>query len=336
MGIPQRLTGLILAVLLSLTAISVMAETVDTQCKQGYLNMLDRYYALLIDDNADGSGEGEAGVWEAKLYPGDTGSVLDSVGYALHDMSGDGVPELLIGAITHRDNQLSYGSKIYAMYTCVDGVPTLTFESWARSRFYTMEEGTFFYQGSSSAMVSLFGKYTLSPDGVCLSCNDLYFTDEKPSTPEETVLYHNQTGSMEPAMSEELSVPEEQFWRLEAELENRVQDIVLIPFSQYTPSSNDNGHSMPVQAHWTKVLPANYDEYRASGEAHAGVLFSATSPVKDFRLLAITLLNVDSDGKTTFLTEDMYHQDILTSEHPLLAYLSFFGDLPNKGIAFVG
>lgn len=334
MKIPQRLTGLVLAALLFLTAAGMMAEAADPRCAQAYRDVLDRYYTLLTDEDAEGGGEGETGVWEAKLYPGDTGNPLDDVGYAQMDVSGDGVPELLIGAIARRDDQLAYGSEIFAMYAWVDGNPMLTFEGWARNRYYAMAEGAFFYQGSSGAAFSLFGSYTLSPDGASLVCNDLYFTREKPDAPEETGLYHNRTGSMDPENSEELSIPEEQFWQLEAELESRVQEMVLIPFSQYAPSLYGN-EGQPVRVCWAEDLPASYDEYRASEEAHAAVLFTAAGPVKDFRLLAIVLLDTDSEGKLTFSTEEVYYQKDLAAERPLVGYLNFFGALPNNGISYV-
>lgn len=230
MKLSKRLPGLIFASLFFLTSINAMAESTDALYVQNYRDVLDRYYTLLTD----GSGEGEMGVWEAKLYPLQA-TALDSVGYALEDISGDCVPELLIGAIARQDNQLAYGSEIFAMYTCVNGEPTLTFEGWARNRYCTMGEGTFFYQGSGGAMFSLFGTYTLTPDGTSLVCDDLYFTYEKSGNPEKVALYHNQTGSMEPAESQELSIPEEQFWQMEAELESRVREIGLLPFSPIHP-----------------------------------------------------------------------------------------------------
>lgn len=200
MKLSKQLPGLIFASLFFLTSINAMAESTDALYVQDYRDVLDRYYTLLINDSAEGSGEGEMGVWEAKLYPLQA-TALDSVGYALKDISGDGMPELLIGAIARWDNQLAYGSEIFAMYTCAGGEPTLTFEGWARNRYCTMGEGTFFYQGSGGAMFSLFGTYTLTPDGTSLVCDDLYFTYEKSGNPEKVALYHNQTGSMEPAKS---------------------------------------------------------------------------------------------------------------------------------------
>lgn len=334
MSVLQRMTGLVLAVLLILAGSGVAAEA-DAPCAQAYQQVLDRYYALLTDKNAQGTGEGETGVWEAALYPGDTGGALDSIGYALQDMSGDGVAELLIGAITHRDDQLAYGSEIFAMYACIDSVPTLTFEGWARSRYYTAAEGTFFYQGSNSASFSLFGSYTLSPDGARLVCRDLYFTCEKPNVPDETALYHSQTGSAEPADSEELTIPEEQFRQLEATLESQVRPICLIPFSQYTPSSPENGGVLPLQVCWPDKMPDRFDTFGAPAEGGSGILFTASGTVKDFRLLTLTLADADSEGKITFRTEEVYYQQALTPERPLLAYPSFYGDIPNNGVSFV-
>lgn len=122
---------------------------------------------------------------------------------------------------------------------------------------------------------------------------------------------------------------------MEAELESRVQEIGLIPFSQYTPSLSVSENNIPVLADWIRDMPTSHDEYRASENAHAGVLFTAVNPVKDFRLLAIQLQDVDKDGNAIFSKEKVYQQNILTPEQPLVAYLDFFGDIPNNGIAFV-
>ncbi|HQA97443.1 MAG TPA: hypothetical protein PLA31_11110 [Clostridia bacterium] len=80
------------------------------------------------------------------------------------------------------------------------------------------------------------------------------------------MLYHNRTGSMDPAESEELAIPEEQFWQLEAALESRVRKIALTPFSQYAPALRENGSDtsfilvMDIKCKWkseTRTLAAD-------------------------------------------------------------------------------
>ncbi len=326
----------LLLVLLTLPGANTQAETEDFPCAFSYQEVLNRYHTLLAKEDAEGDGVGETGVWEAKMYP-TQGTPLDSVGYAIVDVSGDGMPELLIGAITRHGEGRAYGNEIYALYACKENEPQLTFEGWGRSRHSWMGDGKFFYQGSGGAAFSMFGTYSLSSDGTNLICNDLYFTQEKENNVEELGLYHNQSGSTEPAASEELTISEGQFWQMEAKLEQLVQDMVLTPFAEYVPSPLIPANDMPLQAHWAESIadiPAGYTEYKAAAEPLAKVLFTASHPVKDVRLLALTPLDMNG-SHLVFDIKEVYRQDQLTAQQPLLAHLVFYGDLPNNGISFV-
>ncbi len=61
-----------------------------------------------------------------------------------------------------------------------------------------------------------------------------YFSYETDETFEEIGFYRNTSGEMEPDVSTMLS-SEEEFWALQEELRDRVQEIELIPFSEYEP-----------------------------------------------------------------------------------------------------
>ena len=55
--------------------------------------------------------------------------LLDQVGYAVQDLSGDGVPELIIGEITRPDMPDSDSNLVYALYTLdADDQARLVFE----------------------------------------------------------------------------------------------------------------------------------------------------------------------------------------------------------------
>lgn len=206
----------------------------ETYYTQVYGDVLDGYYDLIANNPEEyDPREGETGVLEA-IRGKENHEALDSVGYALQDISGDGIPELLIGAVTERENSIVYGNEVYAVYTCIDGKPYLSFEGIARSSYRYTGEGNFFYQGSNGAMYSIFGTYTVSPDGKSLSCNDFYFTYEKDESFKEIGLYHNTSGEWDKSVSKELLITNEQFWQIESDLEKRTHNIELIPFSQYT------------------------------------------------------------------------------------------------------
>ncbi|MGN0341848.1 MAG: hypothetical protein ACI4DO_03555 [Roseburia sp.] len=205
-------------------------ETAEGHAAEVYGNILNRLYDFITNGEEDyDPAEGEIGVMEA-IAGMESSEALSSVGYTIQDVSGDGIPELLIGEV---ENLYGPGNSIYAGYTIVDGEPCLIFEGWARNSYQYMGDGEFYYYGSGGAMYSIFGTYTISPDGTSLICNDYYFTYEKDESFTEIGFYHNTSGDWDTSVSEELDVTDEEFWGIETELESQVEGIELTPFSQY-------------------------------------------------------------------------------------------------------
>lgn len=295
---------------------------------QVYGGTLDRYYERIITGGEIwDAGEGETGVMEAVGQGGGP----DDVGYAVCDLSGDGIPELLIGGIA----QAHSGSDLYAVYAAPAGVPVLTAEGWARNRLHWLGENRFLYAGSNGAIYSMFGTYVLSEDGTALDCEDFWFTYEKDAAQTEVGFYRNDSGIWDPAVSRELDIAEADFWQQETELEAQIRAVELTPFSAYEPYS-----WMAVTARWAdQALEAGTacDTFVAdTSDAAARVLFSTADGVKDLRLLALELEDVTETGAVTFASREVYRQDALTPARPLVVEMTFYGDtIPNYGIACV-
>ena len=60
------------------------------------------------------------------------------------------------------------------------------------------------------------------------------------------------------------------------------------------------------------------------------VLFSASRPVSDFKVLAL-----DMNDEFEFEAEPVYSLGTLTPGAPVRVSLAFYGDIPNNGISFV-
>lgn len=194
-----------------------------------YEDILDDFYTLIANGSADAEDlEGSEGVLEAvQAMEGE--NALARIGYSIKDISGDGIPELLVGAMTDDHS----GKEIYTVYTCQNDTPSCTFSGWGRSGYTSMGEGRFLYQGSGGAMYSIFGTYTISPDGTSLLCEDYYFTYEKDADFSEIGFYHNTSGQWEKAVSEELDLSQEEFWNIQESLQKQTETIEMIPFSSY-------------------------------------------------------------------------------------------------------
>lgn len=191
----------------------------DTKEEAGYPydEILLRFYRLIFYGNDDHDpADGETGVRELAMVMGPDG-VPDCVGYTIQDISGDGIPELLIGYIGEDDGD-PRSRQIYAVFTCEEETPRLVLEGWYRNAWYYLGNSRFGNTGSDSAMCSIFGSYTITPDGTSLSCEDYWFTFEKAGGGSGIGCYHNTTGEPDPDVSEELDIDVNEFWQMEEEL----------------------------------------------------------------------------------------------------------------------
>lgn len=95
------------------------------------------------------------GLSEKIMYSGDD-DLLNSIGYLLTDLSGDGVPELLIGSDEEYDGRrISY---IYTLCTIKDDEPVCVLFGSTRSSYNYMGDGHFYYEGSGGVSITIFGE----------------------------------------------------------------------------------------------------------------------------------------------------------------------------------
>lgn len=229
----MRIKRLILALSLALFLVLPVSHAEEViNYAAIYADVLDHFYQLVSNPPDEITfGNGETGVIELAGHF-EPGEALKHIGYLIEDVSGDGIPELLIGSVP-QEGAIAYGSEVYAAYTCADGVPSFVFEGRSRSSFRMMEGNRFFYQGSNGAIYSVFGAFSLSLDGTSLNCIDYYFTYEKDGNFEEIGAYHNTTGEWDPSRSKELDISLDDFWQIELDLIEQTRNAEFIPFSAY-------------------------------------------------------------------------------------------------------
>ncbi|MCR5403715.1 MAG: hypothetical protein K6E91_07865 [Butyrivibrio sp.] len=184
------------------------------------------------------------GLMEKCMYPGDK-DLSEAVGYILEDISGDDIPELIIGS----DEQ--YGdsgrqSYIYSIFALRNGKPLKVFDGWARSSYRWMGDDHFYYSGSIGAVNTLFGKNHLSKDGSEIIWDDFYFTDEKDVG--VIGLYHNTTGLFDAGKAEELSIPEDEFWTIMDDYESQCKLFSWTPIGKYVSKEGSAGAEIAAYA----------------------------------------------------------------------------------------
>ena len=208
-------------------------ETWDKEYyRQVYADVLNSYLALCAKDaeweNIDDMKTGAVEV----INGAEDGKAADTLGYWISDLSGDQIPELVIGAVN--EQYMGSGSyRILAVYTCLDGQSRAVFGGWARNRYYLLDDGRIFNEGSNGAIYSIFNTGKLSRDGTKLETEDFYFTYEKNEGNWNDIgRYHNTTGEYDKALSEEMEITEEEFWKLQESLTGRIVTLPLIPLSE--------------------------------------------------------------------------------------------------------
>ncbi len=83
------------------------------------------------------------------------------------------------------------------------------------------------------------------------------------------------------------------------------------------------------------VMPAFYDAFVADdGEYSVQIVYSSNTIVTDVRVLSLVMTDY-VDGKAVYDETELYRQEQLSPDCPLIVTLVFAGDLPNNGISFV-
>lgn len=131
------------------TETATVDDSVSTFSETTYLEILTTY-ARALSEKWDGSSLMESNI-DTLLMDCYGDAPLENVGYAVIDLDGDGIEELVIGT-TERLTDEFYGKLILALYTQDgEGTKHTVFQSIARDRYYYAGENKFANLGSSGA-----------------------------------------------------------------------------------------------------------------------------------------------------------------------------------------
>lgn len=315
----------------------------DNAYEEMYSEVLDRIYNNIINGtmNEDET-EGAIGVWEVTNYVSRIAG-LDAIGYAIQDISGDGIPELMIGIIDRMEDEKAYGNLVVAMYTLDDNRPHFVFEGWSRNSYQAAETGKFYYYGSGGYAYSAFGECEVEADGKNLKWNSFYFSDLDPMDFEKIYFYRNTTGEWNIEGSEKLDIQPEEFWALTEDISKNITDYEMIPLSKYRVR---NPIGAAVEGALVQLVRIGYGKpwsdddivgtfYDPAVDESQTFNIVAQENVKDFKLLKVQVVSVDANGKPSFETEVMQEFGAVDKDKYLVGTLNFHGDSPEYGISYV-
>lgn len=82
-------------------------------------------------------------------------------------------------------------------------------------------------------------------------------------------------------------------------------------------------------------LPTHCDVFVAYDSEYAvKIVYTSDGTVTDFCVLSLMMTDF-KDGKPVYEEKELYRQEQLTPDCPLVVTLTFVGDLPNNGISYV-
>ena len=256
------------------------------------------------------------------------GYIPDLVGYAIKDLSGDGIPELIVAsdAITEWD----VGMNIHNIYTIKDDECVLVIQGWGRSREYMLDNGEFYYEGSSGASESSHGIYRLSADGTEKEWIDFYFSTYNGITG-GIDLYHNTTGDCDAAASEKMDIDEADFWKIRDDYEKQITGVKLTRLSDLA----DFGNCVEAQfAADYKGDASKLDHYDTSDDPYEqDLVITASEDVYDFEVHSVFF--DDSDGPVGGLaTTPIQSIGDLSADEPVVISVAFPGSMPNYAAVY--
>lgn len=318
---------------------SLTSAADSTDYNKAYADVLADIYKLIAVSSKDDSfspDDGEYGIFSAAQGQGE--NALDSIGYLLLDISGDNVPELLIILSDSDASEPHSGSEILAAYTYYNNEPVYIFESYYRSAYRYMTGNKLMYEGSDSAMVSIFGEYTLSGDGRALVCKDYYFSDAVSENSTQIAYYHNTSGKVDASASEKLDITSEEFWAYRTKLSETVEALKYTPMSEYKASSKADASKATLGADYFENVSDKYSDYNSftadNSDYSVKVLFFTDIAVKSFKVLKLTVGD-DGNDDISYQTSEMYVCEDLTPDKPVAVTMSFPGSLPQYAVSYV-
>lgn len=206
----------------------------DGSLPDAYKEILDSVYEVILGKEAGdvaGSELLSPGVQEAHIGR-TTEEVLSHVGYALYDVDGNGVQELIVADI----GEEMYGSRILNMYTIQEDKPVTIIDGWVRNRYYILNDGRIYNEGSGGSAYNFFVTYRVGADGCSLELIDYYFSDYKDKDAfavGEVSWFHNTTGEGAVEKSELMEWENDEDLKLQEEFEAQVMPLKLTFFSDY-------------------------------------------------------------------------------------------------------
>lgn len=264
---------------------------------------------------------------------------LRRIGYFIKDISGDGVSELIVGAIEEEDGTYRYGRELYAVYSCEQPQINQLFFSDRHHRYTLLSDGRILVTTVDGVHDFGLGVYRMAPDGSALTCEDYYFVVEADESARHGDVYHNTIGQSDVRVSEKMGMTPEDVLALGRKLDGQAQPVPLYPFSLYfyepkEPFAPET--SLVSVMRREAVDPGTYYRSRFcinQEGAHFSLFLSAEKELMNVHVLALRYLDTEA-GQPIFATHSLAGIYRFKPEHPVIVDLPVVDAMPAYGLSY--
>jgi len=315
--------------------IKVPASEYDQELVEDiYTNKLIDIYYTLIDTNDYSMITDEDKAWipdYGYAFLSEGKDPLCMVGYTIEDLSGDGLPELIITDVNDYDK----GKTVFAIYTIKDDEIYNTVVGWGRSQNAMIGDGEMYFYGANGATEAAFGTYHLSLDGTEVIYDTFYFSTDNMATG-KMEYYFSESGKWDPAVSEKLEVEDEDFWQLLTDLENGLLDIEVTPFYRLTTSFGPMAGSAVYleYASDSDEDVDSLDRYETCDDEYAlDIVVTPVDDISDFTFHTVEY-GEDNGGEAEFTTTPVMEIGDLEAYKAIVITAAFPGSMPSCAISY--
>ncbi len=309
------------------THVAEASEPIDYLAK--YDSVLENIlnHLMLGTDPVDGPDE-LMGILEYNKANGFNTSYTN-LGYTLKDISGDNIPELLVGDTPQGNERQT----LYMIYGLKNDTPQLRANGHYRMAYHLLDNNEILMTASEGAASSIYGTYKLDFHGEKLN-SIIYRFSAINAENNRIEFYQNFYGKFDKSISEQITPND--FEALEEKLLNRIVKLPLTAFSEYEKAKQaTKPYVIPTITHAQAVIGDVPDFIRhdvINSQYSIEIAIVSQQPLSDFKLLKLTYRD-SNDGKVHFATQTLYTVRELTL--PFITSVDFPGSIPQYGISFV-
>ncbi|RRD92247.1 hypothetical protein EII17_14265 [Clostridiales bacterium COT073_COT-073] len=301
----------------------------ELEATEAYSEVLSTIYDIIETGSIDFEKYmGETQILETINAYGQT-RLFELFGYCVMDISGDGIPELIIGNRQGNPNlPLTY---VYSIHTLDQGKPYLVLESGTNYSLYAAPDGKIFTSDVEDNIHD-FGLFQLTKNGQDIKCLDFYFSVENPHV-SETYYYQNKIGVIDVDQSTALSVSAENFSALENELIRKMSVLPLLPFAAY---ERRKGQTYGVTAEKTVFESGalfNTTVIEIDKNPQTDVLLHPERPIKNLKILSLSQY-FDDKGRTRYNTKVIREIGDVDFRTSYILRMNFAGESATVGFSY--